>query len=66
MAKHRRLTPEEAIMLADPKEVNMWRSIVTHKPLLSRSQWERLPRGRRIKDQLLFRQPPKGFGDEDF
>ncbi|MFL5817608.1 MAG: hypothetical protein ACJ76L_08400 [Conexibacter sp.] len=65
MERRSKPTPEEAIMLADPREVNIWLNSVTFRPLLSRSQWEQLPRRRRLVDRLLFRQPPKGFGDDD-
>ena len=33
----------------------------TFKPLMSRSEWERLPRRRRWLDRLLFSAPPKSF-----
>lgn len=33
------------------------------KPVLPRSEWERLPRWRRLLDRMLFSQPPKGYGE---
>jgi hypothetical protein len=31
--------------------------------MLSRSEWERLPRWRRLLDRMLFSEPPKGYGE---
>lgn len=33
------------------------------KPLMPRSKWEQLPRRRRLLDRMLFRHPPKGYGE---
>ena len=59
----RRLTFEEALRLGDSLPQSLWRDPVTGKPSLSRSQWERLPRWRRILDRLQLRHPPKGYGE---
>jgi hypothetical protein len=33
------------------------------RPLVSRSEWERLPRWRRIVDTVFGGRPPKGYGE---
>lgn len=62
----RRLTFEEAWRLGESFPKSTWLNSVTFKPLMSRREWEQLPRRRRLLDRLLFRHPPKGFGDLRF
>lgn len=57
----RRLTLEEKFQLGESIPISVFLDRKTFKPLMSRSEWERLPRRRRWLDRALFRQPPKGF-----
>ncbi len=59
----RRLTFEEAWRLGDSLPQSLWLDPRTFKPSMSRTEWERLPRRRRALDRVLFRQPPKGYGE---
>jgi hypothetical protein len=55
------MTFEEAMEFGHSLPVSLRLSSVTGKPLMSRAEWEQLPRGRRLRDVLLARQPPKGY-----
>jgi hypothetical protein len=58
----RRITLEEAMQIGASLPVSLWLDR-RGKPLMSRSDWEQLPRWRRLLDVLTFIQPPKGFGE---
>jgi len=55
----RRLSLEEAWDLAESLP-SISRAF---KPMMPRSEWERLPRWRRLLDRMLFSEPPKGYGE---
>ncbi len=59
----RRLTFDEAMKLGESLPKNLCLNSVTFKPLMSRSEWEQLPRWRRLLDRVLFSEPPKGYGE---
>jgi hypothetical protein len=55
----RRLTFEEAVRLGE----SLPPLSRAFEPLMSRSEWEQLPRWRRLLDRLRLRHPPKGYGE---
>jgi len=55
----RRLTFEEARRLGESLPMQRWLDPARLKPLMPRSEWEQLPRWRRLLDRLLLRDPPE-------
>lgn len=58
----RRISHEEAMEIGRNLPADVFISHATGKPMISRAEWERLPRWRRIRDVVLFRQPRRGDG----
>jgi hypothetical protein len=56
----RKMTREEAREFGRNLPISLWLD-QRGKPLMSRAEWEQLPRGRRFRDMLLYRHPPKWF-----
>jgi hypothetical protein len=61
LVERRRLTLEEAIRVGESIPISVFLDPKTFKPVMSRSEWERLPRRRRWLDRLLGGVPPRSF-----